>query len=470
MFRRSVHFAVLLAFTLVAATTAMIGCKSDPAAPGGGGDPADTTPPTVLTITPADGALDVPVSSSVIVVFSEQMDPASLTGTAYALSRSGGPVASSASLIGSTLTITPDLDLADATDYFVTVGTDLTDLAGNALAEQVESGFTTRPAPVPVRASVRYVGRYDAADTNAVRFGWSGSGFVVRFHGTGARATMRGGRYFTVVVDGIVQPAPLAVSQSDATYDLASNLADGEHTIEVYRRTSIAFEPTVVGAVEVDGQPLAVPPPTRQVELVGDSWSTGHGVDGPNGNCSFSAETENHFVTWGAIAARAVGAELSTVAAGGKGIVRDFNGDRNEQMPTLYERVIGTEAGSTGTIRPVDAVIVSLGANDFINSQLPIEFVEAYASFLGQIRARHPDALIACVWPRLDNPLETQRARTAIDAAIAERATAGDTRVMGADLELEALVDFGCEFHPGPQTHALMAAKTIAFLGAELGW
>ena len=318
------------------------------------------------------------------------------------------------------------------------------------------------PGPSSV-ADVLYVGRFDDSDPGAVRLSWSGSGFVVRFRGTGARATFRGGRYFTVVVDGDVRPDPLAVSDIvGATYDLASNLPDGEHTIEVYRRTEASNGPTVVGGVEVDGEPLAVPRSTRQLEIVGDSWSTGDGVDGSNEVCDSSAQ--NHFLTWGAIAARAVDAELSTVAWGGKGIVR-------EPLPALYDRVVGTEAGSTGTIRPADAVFVSLGANDFIEGELPNGFVPAYASLLEQIRLQHPDAVIACIRPELPDASETSLARSAIDAAIAERAAAGDARVTGADLELDELVDVACDNgHPGVETHALMAENTIAFLRAELGW
>ena len=259
------------------------------------------------------------------------------------------------------------------------------------------------------------------------------------------------------------EPDPFEVSDLvGETYDLASNLPDGEHTIEVYRRTEASNGPTVVVGVEVDGEPLSVPRPTRQLEIVGDSWSTGEGVDDSAEVCDASAQ--NHFVTWGAIAARAVDAELSTVAWTGKGIVRDA-------MQPFYDRVIGTEAGSTGTIRPVDAVFVSLGANDFVAGELPDGFVPAYVSLLEQIRLQHPDALIACIWPQLPDPSETALARSAIDAAIAERTAAGDTQVTGADLELDELVDLACDNgHPGPQTHALMAEKTIDFLSAELGW
>ena len=321
------------------------------------------------------------------------------------------------------------------------------------------------PSP---ETGVRYVGRFDDADPSAVRFSWSGSGFVVRFRGTGARATLRGGRFFTVVVDGVVQPDPLAVSESDATYDLASDLPNAEHTIEVYRRTEGSLGPSVVGGVAVDGEPLAVPRPTRQMEIVGDSWSTGDGVDAPSESCDLS--TLNHYLTWGAVAARAVDAELSTVALSGKGVVRSGD-DRVDPLPVFYDRVIATEAGSTGTIRPVDAVFVSAGANDFIEGELPGEFAVAYASLLEQIRVQHPDAVIACIWPKLPDAAETERVRAAIDAAIAARLAAGDARVTEADIELDELVDLACDDgHPGVETHALMAENTIAFLMAELGW
>jgi lysophospholipase L1-like esterase len=320
--------------------------------------------------------------------------------------------------------------------------------------------------------SVRYVGRFDDTDPSAVRASWSGSGFVVRFRGTGARATLRGGRYFTVVVDGAVQPDPLAVSETDATYELASELADAEHTIEVYRRTEGLFGPTVVGEVEVDGELLAVPRPTRQVEIVGDSNSTGYGVEGPDAFCGFSAETENHYVTWGAIAARAVDAELSTVAWSGKGVVSNYGGDRTEPLPTLYDRVVATEVGSGGTIRQADVVFVTLGGNDYSPNGGPPdeEFVVGYVSLLQQIRGRHPDALIVCVPPRLANASATARLRSSIDEAVDERIVAGDAQTLVADIEIEDYPDLGCDFHPGIETHALLAEKAVEFLRTELGW
>ncbi|MEM1413571.1 MAG: GDSL-type esterase/lipase family protein [Myxococcota bacterium] len=315
----------------------------------------------------------------------------------------------------------------------------------------------------PEELEVRYLGRHDATDPSAVRFVWPGSGFAFRFRGTGASVRLRGGSYFTVLVDGEEQPEPLDVRGPQGIYTVVSGLPRAEHTLELFRRTEARNGVTTVSGVSVEGESLPAPPrPERQLELVGDSWLTGPGVDAPVGDCS--GAVENHFRTWGALAARAVGAELSTVAVGGSTVLGA------QALPPLYERVLTEEAGSEGTIQPADVVFVSLGANDVAEGALPDGFVAGYAALLGQVRAQHPDALIACVYPELEGP-DTATIRTATDAAIAMRTEAGDTRVMGADIEPRALIDLACdEYHPGIMSYERMAENAVAFLGEEMGW
>jgi hypothetical protein len=101
----------------------------------------------------------------------------------------------------------------------------------------------TGPSPTP---GPYYVGRHDASNPESVRMSWSGTGLLLRFRGTAARVTMNGAaRYFTVLVDGAVQPT-LAVSGDRNTYDLATGLTDGDHLVELYRRTEGSY-----GATEI---------------------------------------------------------------------------------------------------------------------------------------------------------------------------------------------------------------------------
>ena len=105
-------------------------------------DPADTTPPSVASVTPADGSTGVAVTNAVSVTFSEQMETTATEG-AFSLDAGGTPVAGSCTWSGTTMTFTPDADLAYETDYAITVTTDAEDTSGNGLADAFSSAFTT---------------------------------------------------------------------------------------------------------------------------------------------------------------------------------------------------------------------------------------------------------------------------------------------------------------------------------------
>jgi hypothetical protein len=117
--------------------------------------PVDTTPPTVVSVTPTGAATSVPTNSSVSIMFSEALSVASVTGSTIQLRDSNNNlVAGSVSYNAATktATFTPTSALAYSTTYVLTVvgGTGgVQDLAGNALAANTFSSFTTVAAPSP---------------------------------------------------------------------------------------------------------------------------------------------------------------------------------------------------------------------------------------------------------------------------------------------------------------------------------
>ena len=122
------------------------------------------------------------------------------------------------------------------------------------------------------------------------------------------------------------------------------------------------FGPTVVSEVIIEGELLAPPPVTRRMEVIGDSITAGYGNEGV-APCGFSAETENHYLTYASVAARTVGAELHTIAWSGKGMVYNFGDDTFQPLPELYDRTIASEdAGWSFEWQP-DVVAVNLRAN-----------------------------------------------------------------------------------------------------------
>jgi len=72
------------------------------------GGTSDTTPPTVATVTPTNGAANVSLGTGVSATFSEAISAASVTGTSFVLrDGNGNAVAASVSASGSTATLQP---------------------------------------------------------------------------------------------------------------------------------------------------------------------------------------------------------------------------------------------------------------------------------------------------------------------------------------------------------------------------
>lgn len=387
-----------------------------------------------------------------------------------------------------TATSTAATETSDPTSTTSTTGTsaEVTDTDAPTTAELTTSTSTTGPVeptgttgtsddnttgePVEPPA-IHYVGRHDASDPAAIRMGWSGAGAVVRFEGTDLHVNLDdNGRWFTVVVDGEVQP-PLATQPGANTYPLVTGLTPGEHTVELYRRTEGSFGVTKLLGFDITGELLAPPPVTRRIQVIGDSISCGYGNEGVS-PCNFSAETENHYLTYGAIAARAVGAELHTIAWSGKGMVNNYGDDVFEPMPQIYDRTV---AGDKDTLwdhaqwQP-DVVVINLGTNDFSTDKDPAEnvFVPAYVAFLTHLREVYPDAFILPVAPLLWGNEATMVAGY-LQSVVDQRHQAGDLDVTFVDINAMA-IGIGCDGHPSVATHEAMGQKLADALGEQLGW
>jgi lysophospholipase L1-like esterase len=321
---------------------------------------------------------------------------------------------------------------------------------------------------------VRFVGRVEVGPGDRAAYAWSGAGFAARFVGTGVAVRLRDDKNeHQVVLDG--RPLPtLVTTRGVERYLVAEGLAPGEHRLEVYRRTEALFGVTRFLGIEVaDGHLLDPgPAPARRIEVVGDSISCGYGNEGSVPDCRFSADTENHYSSYGAVLARSLHAELSTVAWSGRGVVKNYDGEPGELMGRLYERTLPESPSSRWSQRESnDAVIVNLGTNDFSTEPDPDEstFVGAYVALLEQIRRGNPRAFILCtVGPMLAGQ-DLERARAAIARAVERRNAAGDTRVVAHRMTTPNESP-GCDWHPGAATHRRIAEELAVPIRAALGW
>lgn len=130
------------------------------------GSSTDTVRPTA-TFSTQDGAVDVPVNRDINAVFSESVDPTTVSATSFLLQTGGAAVPGSVSYTGSTAVFNPAADLLPNTLYTATLTTAIIDLANpaNALLADQSVNFTTGalvasaqgPAPVPLGTAGNFV-------------------------------------------------------------------------------------------------------------------------------------------------------------------------------------------------------------------------------------------------------------------------------------------------------------------------
>ncbi|WP_341525543.1 DUF4082 domain-containing protein [Nostoc sp. UHCC 0302] len=142
---------------------------------------ADTTPPTVTSTTPTNGATGVDTVTNVTATFSEAMNPATINSSSFELrSPASTLIAATVTYDEATrkATLTPSSPLATSTTYTATIKGGVTDprvkdQAGNALASNFTWSFTTTSAATPqsIWNSSAMPTNPSTSDTNAVELG-----------------------------------------------------------------------------------------------------------------------------------------------------------------------------------------------------------------------------------------------------------------------------------------------------------
>lgn len=117
---------------------------------------SDMTRPTIVSVSPSNNELNVDANEPVTVVFSEDMDPATLNENTFTVMRRTTPesgdfrsmeIEKTITSNGRTATFTPDYDFSTGQMYgnvfTVLITTDVKDLAGNSLARDYFWSFST---------------------------------------------------------------------------------------------------------------------------------------------------------------------------------------------------------------------------------------------------------------------------------------------------------------------------------------
>ncbi len=328
------------------------------------------------------------------------------------------------------------------------------------------------------------MGRTERTKDGGHRFGYPGVTLRLALDGPSismrARSTSGDSR-LSISVDGAA-PHTLRLTKVDADWLLAEGLGSGEHQIEIAHRTE-----TWQGVVSVLG--FTLPPgarllsarafPERRLLVIGDSVTSGEGVDRTEECQADKPAGSNALGSYGMLLARALGAQVHLVSYGGRGLIRDWQGKRDTlNAPQFFDLTIAEESPKVlwnhATYKP-DAVLISLGANDFnlALGALPEreEYVGAYVTFLRAVRAVYPAAhLFLTEGAMVNDQADPRRPQKAVLREYLREVVKrlGDPKLSAIDSEHYS--GDRCDSHPTAVQHQAMARDLEPLLRSPLAW
>ena len=355
--------------------------------------------------------------------------------------------------------------------------------AGASSADSTEPKVAVSALPVSVPAGdqrLRYVGRFQRLDNGAMRCAWPHSSLVMNVRASAVNVQVGDGGQNRLQVFIDHQPGKIIqLKEGTHWYALAENLpADRTHRIEVVRITEALFGELTFGGLQLAEGGLLEPmqPLTRRIEVIGDSISAGYGNEAPNQQAKFSPQTQNAALSYGALAARALGAEYHCIAWSGK-LLWPHN-----TLTEVYDRVLPNQRDTiwnpAQTGWSPEVILINLGTNDFAGKNPEEEgWVNAYIDFVTKLRTQHPQAMIyAAVGPMLSDPHSPSKNALSTIRRYLQRIAAhfqkqGDSRVQLIEFATQRGDDgFGADWHPSLKTHRIMADKLIQTLKNDLQW
>lgn len=327
-------------------------------------------------------------------------------------------------------------------------------------------------------ALVSYEGRTWRTAEHRVRLGFPG--ITLRLRSNAPDLALRTDAsndtvYFELIVDH-TEPQLLRAPKGKGTLTLYRGLPAAEHNVVLIRRTE-SWEGTCdIVAVEASGGELQPPAPlpARKLMFIGDSVTCGQGTEPERASEVQNPLRANAAASYGMLLARKFGAQCALVSYGGRGVIRDWQGNRTSvTAPQFYERALPDDPTTPWDHRSYvpDAIGVALGTNDFSRG-IPDqnEFVNAYVEFVRKLQRDAPHAKIFLIdSPILNDGVNEVPKRSVLGAFLDEVvAKVGSPNVVHG--HTKHYVGAKDDAHPTAADHIGIAAELEPQFRAALGW
>ncbi|MBX3203459.1 MAG: hypothetical protein KF764_00260 [Labilithrix sp.] len=334
-----------------------------------------------------------------------------------------------------------------------------------------------------------FVGRFDTTDPAGPKASWPGTRILARFDGTRvsvklkehAETWMEGApSYWEVTIDkGPWRAIAMIADEKAHDFELASGLAPGPHEVEIYKRSETQTGITQFLGFDFHGGKSLPSPPRqlRKIEVMGDSFATGFGVENitaPDTDCpgpDWAGVWQNFRKSWGAILGVTFDAEVHGIVYSAKGLLHNDWPTDNDPLRDYYNRAdpnpqIAQDPPLFDLSSWIpDVIVMTQGSGDGGGA----DFRAAYRDFvINRLRARGPNTHIFMGIVSAGNRAAVADVSQAI---VAERAAVGDHKMhafMAKPFTWEETT--ACNGHGTPAWHQRVADELAAEIRAKVGW
>lgn len=321
----------------------------------------------------------------------------------------------------------------------------------------------------------QYFGRIDFSDRQKPRFWSPGVYIMAKFKGTSCflliNDEVKDGNTHNYIEIAVDDNPPFRIQTKGKTNEIqiADGLSDTEHTVVICKDTESG-----IGYLDFTGlkceQLLTLPPkPERKIEYIGDSITTGTGIDVAETPCGQGAWYDQHnaYMSYGPLTSRALGAQWQLTAVAGIGMTHSCC-DMGIVMPEVFDKMILRDNKVQWDFKRYqpDVVTICLGQNDGIQDS--VKFCNAYVQFVGKVREQYPKADIICLTSPMANEQLTAVLKKYLTGITAYLNNNGDKKVYKYFYSKRYF--HGCGTHPDMDEQKQIAGELTAYIKQVERW
>ena len=172
-------------------------------------------------------------------------------------------------------------------------------------------------------SDIEYSGRIDTVSLEAAQISWSGTSIKLNFEGESINAIFsdeNGENYYNIFIDNEFSNI-LKLDSVKRSYELASNLEKGKHSVEIFKRTEWGNGLSNFYGFKINNGKVLPKSNVkkRKMEFYGNSVSAGYAVDDLSGRDLHDSIYTNNYKSYAALTARHYDAKYHCICKSGIG-------------------------------------------------------------------------------------------------------------------------------------------------------